>query len=79
MKMYITIDKKVVHIEGSESEEKELKKRMRKAMYAAAKKERDREADIERRGYCMDCNLLLSMTHKCPKCGTVWNKYRTQH
>ena len=39
-------------------------------MYLLEKKEQERQRDIERRGWCLDCNYLLSLTGKCPKCGT---------
>lgn len=74
--MYVSRFRKAIYIEGTEKEEAELKKRMRRAMYAAEKKEQERQRDLDRRGYCLDCNLVLSLTHKCPKCGTIWNFHK---
>jgi hypothetical protein len=77
--IYVSQYKKVFHVEGSPEEEKKAKQRAYRAMLAQERKERERERDIERRGYCMDCNYLLSIQHKCPKCGTVWSFRKTQH
>lgn len=77
--MYLSVNRRVIHVEGTKNEEEELKKRQRRAMYLLEKKEQERQRDIERRGYCLDCYYLLSLTGKCPKCGTVWNFHKTSH
>lgn len=77
--MYISINKKVIWVEGSEQEERELKSRSRRAMFRQEKLLREQEADRRRRGYCPDCHVLLSLSHTCSRCGTTWNFYRTQH
>lgn len=77
--IYVTQYKKTLHVEGSPEEERLAKQRAYRAMLAQNRKDREREQDMKRRGYCLDCNLLLSINHKCPKCGTVWSFRRTQH
>lgn len=71
--MWVTQNGKTFRVEGSKSEEDEIRDRNRRAMYLLNKKEKERERDIERRGYCLDCHLLLPLTGRCSRCGTIWN------
>lgn len=77
--IYVTHYKKTLHVEGSPEEERLAKQRAYRAMLAQDRREKEREREREQRGYCLDCNLLLNIHHRCPKCGTVWNFRRTQH
>lgn len=77
--MYISIDKKIVWVQGSEQEEKAIRDRNRKAMYALEKREQERQRDIKARGYCPTCHVLLTIHHKCPMCNSVWSFHKTQH
>lgn len=76
--MYITIDRKVIHLEDEKRSEDELRKarnaiRMMEAKLAAL------EADKKRRGYCPDCHLLLTIHGRCGKCGSIWKFHKTHH
>lgn len=74
--IYVSRFRKTLHVEGSPDEEKKAKQRAYRAMLAQEKKEQERQRDLEQRGFCLDCHYLLSLTHKCPKCGTVWNFHK---
>jgi hypothetical protein len=74
--MYISRFRKTIHVEGTPQEEKEARQRARRAMYAAAKKEQERQRDLDRRGFCPDCYYLLSLTGKCPKCGLTYKFHK---
>ena len=75
--MYITIDRKVIHVDEERTDEE--RKRIRNILRAQERKLRELEADKKRRGYCPDCHLLLTISGKCSKCQTTWNFYKTQH
>lgn len=75
--MYITVDKKVISIDEERTEE-EIK-RLRRFLRAQEKKLKEIEADKKRRGYCPDCHILLTIHHRCSKCGIIWNFYKTHH
>lgn len=77
--MWLSVNSKTFRVEGTKSEEDEIRRRNRRAMYLLEKKEKERERDLEQRGYCLDCHVLLTIHHKCPKCGTVWGFHRTNH
>ena len=76
--VYVSRFRKVLHVEGSPEEEKKEKQRAYRAMIAQEKKEQERQRDLDRRGYCLDCHYLLPLTSKCPKCGTVWNFHKAR-
>ena len=69
--MYITIDRKVIRVED-DSTEIERKERARKSMRAQDLRLKTIEADKKRRGYCLNCHVLLTIHGKCGKCGTIW-------
>lgn len=69
--MYITIDRKTIRVDD-DSTEIERKERARKSWWAQEMKLRAIEADKKRRGYCLTCNILLPLSGKCSKCGTIW-------
>ena len=75
--MYITIDRKVIRVEEERPEE-ELR-RIRNMIRAQERKLLKIEADKKNRGYCLDCNVLLTITGKCSRCGTVWKFHKTHH
>lgn len=74
--MYLSYQRKWLHVKGTPEEEKTEANRARKAMYAAEKKEQERQRDLDRRGFCLTCNILLPLTGKCPKCGTIWKFHK---
>ena len=69
--MFITIDRKVVRVED-DSEEKLRKIRASKIMRAQDRRQKEIDAEKRRRGYCIDCHILLTQSGKCSNCGTVW-------
>lgn len=77
--IYVSQFCKVLHVESSPDEENRANQRAYKAMIAQEKKEQERQRDLDRRGFCLTCNILLPLTGRCPKCGTVWKFHKSQH
>lgn len=76
--VYVSRFRKVLHVEVSPEEEKREKQRAYRAMLTQERKEKERARELEQRGYCLDCHYLLTIHHKCPKCGTIWNFRKVQ-
>lgn len=70
--MYVTINRKTMHVDYDDELEKERKKKYQRLLYRQAQEAKRLEAERKRLGVCLDCNLQLPITRKCPKCGTVW-------
>ena len=75
--MYITVNRKVIAVDEERSPEE--RRRIASIMRANDKRQKAIENDKKRRGYCLDCHILLTVYGKCSKCGTVWSFHKTQH
>lgn len=70
---YVTTrDKKVIHVEETPMEEETRLQQLRKRLHALEAQAKAAEAEKKRRGFCLDCGILLTQTGKCNKCGTIW-------
>lgn len=73
--MFVKVNGRYIRVED-DSEYKKQKAQTALRIARLDEELRRLEAEKKRRGYCLDCHILLTQFGKCSKCGTVWVFHR---
>ena len=69
--MFVKVNGRYIRVED-DTEYKRQKARTARRIARLDEELQRQEAEKKRRGYCLDCHILLTQFGECSKCGTIW-------